>query len=196
MSQAMREEPSGVEVSEAHRRFYEGALDLLGEEGFGGLKLTRLCRRLGLTTGAFYHSFTSWPDFTEQLLEYWYRERTLETGARMLDEPDAHRRLDVLIAAALQLRHRAESGIRVWAGIDPRVRAVQERVDRERVEIVAEAFLGVTGDADYSQRLARAAFYVLIGYEQLSAVQDPDTLVWALRVVRGLAVGPPQLPAE
>ncbi|GAA4119414.1 TetR/AcrR family transcriptional regulator [Nocardioides fonticola] len=184
------------DVSESHRRFYDAALDLLAEEGYGALKLSRLCERLGLTTGAFYHAFDGWADFTDRLLDFWYQERTADIGARAHAEPDPARRLDLLIESALGLRHRAESAIRIWAGIDPRVRAIQDRADRDRIEVVAEAFVALTGDPDFSLRAARAAFYVLIGYEQVSAEQDVSALQWALRSIRALIDAPPVIPVE
>ena len=180
-----------AETGEAHLRFFDAALDLLDEEGFSALKLSRLCERIGVTTGAFYHSFPNWSHFTRRLLDFWYQERTAEIGARAHAETDPARRLDLLIEEAMGLRHRAENAIRVWAGVDPRVRAVQDRADRDRIEVVAEAFVAINGDADFSLRLARAAFYLLVGYEQVSAEQDPDALQWALRTIRGLVEGPP-----
>lgn len=178
-------------VNESHRRFFDAGLDLLGEEGYSALKLSRLCDRVGVTTGAFYHAFDGWSDFTDRLLEFWYQERTADIGAQAQAETDPSRRLDLLIQVAMGLRHRSESAIRTWAGIDPKVRAVQDRADRDRIEVVAEAFVAVNGDPDFSLRLARAAFYMLIGYEQVSAEQDPEALQWALRVLRSLVDTPP-----
>lgn len=176
-----------AETPEQQRRFFDAALDLLGEEGYSGLKLTRLCRRLGLTTGAFYHSFAGWRAFTDALLEHWYAERTLAAAERLRDEPDPARRLDLLLAAALDLRHGAESAIRVWAGVDPRVRDVLDRADRDRLDLTAAAFADLTGDPARARRLAQTALALLVGHEQLGAVQDPDTLAWALRAIRRLA---------
>lgn len=174
-------------VPESRLRFHDAALDLLAEEGFAGLKLARLCRRVGVTTGAFYHVFDSWSAFTEELLEHWYRERTAEVAERCAAVTDPGARLDLVLTEALALRHRAESAIRTWAGVDPRVRTVQERADRERIALVEDALLALTGDDAVAHRLARASLYVLVGYEQVTGEPDPEALFWALGHLREVA---------
>ena len=37
--------------------YYDTGLDVLSDLGYGGLKLAEVCRRLGVTTGSFYHYF-------------------------------------------------------------------------------------------------------------------------------------------
>ena len=51
-------------------------LDVLAELGFGGLKLAELCARLGVTTGSFYHYFSSWSSYTRELVEHWRQAST------------------------------------------------------------------------------------------------------------------------
>ncbi|MDT5106509.1 MAG: hypothetical protein QOI25_4022 [Mycobacterium sp.] len=39
--------------------YFDAGLDVLSDLGYGGLKLAEVCNRLGVTTGSFYHYFTS-----------------------------------------------------------------------------------------------------------------------------------------
>ena len=168
-------------------RYYVAGLQILAEDGYGGLKLAPLCARLGVTTGAFYHSFESWQDYTSRLIDHWHTERTTRTSELARSEGDVHERIDLLMQAGISLPHSAEAAIRVWAGIDPAVAAVQEDVDRERLDAVREAFEALIGDPKRAAVLARAALYLLIGYEQSSGDHDVATLEWSLEQFRALA---------
>ena len=110
-------------------RYFEGAIDLLSTVGYTGLKQATLCRTLGVTTGSFYNYFTNWKDFTGQLMTNWLAERTTMLVALAESEPDPYRRLDLLRTVTLALPHRAEAAIRMWANVDPDVRAAQHEAD-------------------------------------------------------------------
>ncbi|WP_309647657.1 TetR/AcrR family transcriptional regulator [Nocardioides sp.] len=171
-------------------KFYDAALDVLAEDGYGALKVRALCRRMGLTTGVFYHSFSSWKEFTDRLLDFWREDGTLRVARLAASQTDDLHRLDDLVAAAMSLPHRAEAAIRVWGGIDADVGRVVAQVDQERLEAVSAAFLAVTGDPHLSERLAKAGIYLLVGFEQSHLPEDPATLEWALRLIEALALDP------
>ena len=50
--------------------YFETGLDVLSDLGYGGLELAEVCQRLGVTTGSFYHYFTSWSAYTRDLVAY------------------------------------------------------------------------------------------------------------------------------
>jgi AcrR family transcriptional regulator len=164
-------------------RFFVAGMDILAEEGCGGLKLAALCRRVGVTTGSFYHSFDSWHDFTRQLVQNWREERTLRATELARAEVDPAERVELLLRVGIGLPHSAEAAIRVWAGVDPEVGAVQELVDRERLDAATAALAELTDDPDEASDLARAAFYLVVGFEQANGNRDVRTLE---RFLRGL----------
>ena len=43
--------------------YYDAALEVLAQLGFKGLNIGVLCKRLGVTSGSFYHHFGGWPGF-------------------------------------------------------------------------------------------------------------------------------------
>lgn len=161
------------------KRFFDAAYDILSTEGYGALKQAAVCQRLGVTTGAFYHSFKNWQEFTEALLDDWLRERTqlIAEVARQLEDPV--NQLETLREAAVSLRHRSEAAIRIWAGTDPRVAEVQLAADEGRFEVVLEVMRKLVGDED-AARFAWWGLNVLVGYEQVSYRQTPDDLRWQL----------------
>ncbi|MFT4263817.1 MAG: TetR/AcrR family transcriptional regulator [Nocardioides sp.] len=189
MAQSRRRDTSPERASARRRTvatYFDAALRLLDTEGYGGLKLAPLCKEIGLTTGAFYHNFASWSDFTTQLLRYWHEERTTRLIAIMNTEPDPIARLELLLATATALPHGAEAAIRVWSTIDPEVRAVQLAVDSERIAVVIETFSEMVGRAE-AVHFARTALYLLIGHELAGPASDPASLSWALRNLISLA---------
>ncbi|GAB3071900.1 TetR/AcrR family transcriptional regulator [Nocardioides zeae] len=171
-------------------RFFEAGLDLLAEEGYGALKLAPLCRRVGVTTGSFYHAFPNWPTYTSALLQHWYRERTDRARVLADEETDPARRVELLVRAAVELPHRAEAAIRVWAGVDPGVAQLQQQVDDQRLATVTEALAAAMppGSEDLARNLAQAGFFLLVGYEQSHATGGREALEWALRLIQDRAL--------
>lgn len=165
--------------------WFDAAHDVLATEGYGGLKLSPLCRRLGVTTGSFYHSFTNWPAFTDELLRSWLDERTRQTVAIVNEHDDPVVRLRMLLAASTALLHRSEAAIRVWAGVDEKVGAIQREVDTGRYEVVLDAMLALVGPerAEQAPRYATWAMSTLVGYEMLAATRGTEHLSWSLQQI-------------
>ena len=168
------------------RRYFDAAHEILSTQGYGGLKLAAVCRRLQVTTGAFYHSFESWQEFKQAFLEDWLQERTAATAevARSLSDPV--NQLETLLQAAVELRHASEAAIRVWANTDPEVAEMQRTVDKARFDVVHEIALKLVGPED-APRYAWWALNVLVGFEQSSHPQSTDDLYWQLAQVLAAA---------
>lgn len=168
-------------------RFFDAALDILATEGYGGLKLAAVCQRLKVTTGAFYHAFASWSEFTSELLANWRRERTTLIAELSRAAGDPAGQLAALLSATLDLRHGSEAAIRVWAAVDPEVAEVQKLVDAERYEVVLEAMSRLVGKKD-GPRWANWGLNVLIGFEMSTNGQTPADLEFELRTVMEQAI--------
>ena len=123
--------------------YFETGLDVLSDLGYGGLKLAEVCNRLGVTTGSFYHYFSSWPAYTRELVENWMKERTVLVIEFLKNETDPRRRIDSLIQVGLALPHGAEAAIRVWSSLDPDVHDIQVQVDQQRFDIMYESALEI-----------------------------------------------------
>lgn len=158
--------------------FFDAGLDVLSDDGYGGLKLAAVCHRLGVTTGSFYHYFDNWSDYTQQLVEHWHEGMTTKVVAAVAAEPDPRKRIDSLIEVGLTLPHGAEAAIRVWSSIDTRVHTVQETVDRERFAAMYGCALEILREERQAELFASWAVYLLVGYEQVTLPPDPDGLAW------------------
>lgn len=170
--------------------YFEVGIDILSDLGYGGLKLAEVCQRLGVTTGSFYHYFTSWSAYTQALVAHWTQEKTTEIIDAARSETDPRRRIDNLVEQGLALPHGAEAAIRVWASIDPTVGEVQVSVDQQRFDIMKESALEVLHNERQAHVFAIAAVYLLTGYEQASLPRDFGDLRWlAGRLLDGLDSG-------
>lgn len=162
----------------SRQAYFETGLDVLSEMGYGGLKLAEVCNRLGVTTGSFYHYFTSWPVYTRDLVQHWLEARTVAHVEFVRAIPDPRERIVNLIQIALALPHGAEAAIRAWSSADPTVQAVQAEVDRQRFDIMYESALQVLHAKRPAHLFASWAMYLLVGYEQALLPRDSAAIEW------------------
>jgi AcrR family transcriptional regulator len=165
-------------VTTSREVYFETGLDVLSELGYGGLKLAEVCNRLGVTTGSFYHYFTSWPVYTHELVQHWMDALTVQLVGLARTEPDPRRRIDTLIQLGLSLPHGAEAAIRAWGSADPEVHAVQTEVDRQRFDIMHQSALEIMHNERQARLFASWSMYLLVGYEQSTLPPDNDALAW------------------
>ena len=158
--------------------YFETGLDVLSDLEYGGLKLAKVCNRLGVTTGSFYHYFSSWPAYTRELVENWMKERTVLVIEFLKDETDPRRRIDSLVQIGLALPHGAEAAIRAWSSLDPDVYDIQVQVDQQRFDIMYESALEILHNHQQAQMFARWALYLVVGHEQATLPRDTAALAW------------------
>jgi AcrR family transcriptional regulator len=159
--------------------YFDAGLDVLSELGYGGLKLAEVCNRLGVTTGSFYHYFTSWSAYTRALIAHWRQDRTVGIIDVIREEPDPRRRVGLLIQEGLALPHSAEGAIRVWSAIDAEVHAVQAAVDRQRFDFLVESAFEILKNARQARVFASWALYILVGIEQaMLPPRNADDIQW------------------
>lgn len=162
--------------------YFDGAMEILAEEGHQALRLTSLCKKLGVTSGSFYNWFPGWSDFVDQFLVYWRTEQTETIAEQAAARDDPYEKLAVMREFAATIPHRAEVAVRAWSDVDPRVRTVQREVD----ELREDALYGVMRDLEIpdptARRLAVFCLSLVVGHEQLS----PETMDWSLAQAIGL----------
>ncbi|KAA0111138.1 TetR/AcrR family transcriptional regulator [Mycolicibacterium sp. P1-5] len=161
--------------------YFETGLEVLADVGYGGLKLAEVCNRLGVTTGSFYHYFSSWPAYTRDLVSYWVQDRTVRLIGAIREVSDPRRRIEAIIEVGLSLPHGAEAAIRSWSSVDPHVLAVQTEVDRARYKILYDSALEIVKDERQANVYAAWAVYVFVGYEQATLPRDPGMFNWIAR---------------
>ena len=111
------------------------AFEIMVEEGIGGVKVPRLCERLGVTKGSFYWHFKGREELLAAALARWERRATQEAVQALDAIPDYYRRLELILEAASQ-PPRARSLYAALAGAadEPLVKAALTRVGAARID--------------------------------------------------------------
>ncbi|WP_067856661.1 TetR/AcrR family transcriptional regulator [Nocardia shimofusensis] len=150
-------------------QYFHTALEVLAELGFKGLNIGVLCRKLGVTSGSFYHHFGSWQGFVDTLLEHWENRQILLLRGRNFNQGNPDDDVTAMADLALGLHHAAEAAIRAWAANDESVNLALKRVDESRRRTVHKAVRNVLGDDDTATVVTSMGMAMLVGYQQIAA---------------------------
>lgn len=153
----------------SRRDWLNEGLAILAEHGAPSITIERLCDRLGLTKGSFYHHFKGMKAFRTALLEHFESEHT----ARLIDEVEhdpalsarakLNHLLDLVLASAPRAGPELEIGMRAWAQQDVEAARTQERVDRTRIDYVRSLTSGFDVDHTTADAMASLLYLTLIG---------------------------------
>lgn len=157
-------------------------LAILAERGAPALTIERVSEALGLSKGSFYHHFGGLAGYRTALLAH-YEARTT---TRIIDQVEADSRATaeekLSLLSATVLSHGGdpalEIAMRAWAQQDLQVAAMQQRVDRTRVDYLR----GLMTDLGRNPDLGDLMYLVLIGGNHVLPALSADRLqtMWAL----------------
>ena len=156
--------------------YFDTGLDVLSELGFKHLNIGVLCRRLGVTSGSFYHHFGSWHAYVGALLDHWENRQVVILRMQRFDVSTPDTAIRALSELTLGLHHRAEAAIRAWAANDESVAVGVKRVDESRRRTVHKAITAVVGDTEKATVDTELGMAMLIGYQQMLAAGQPVSL--------------------
>jgi AcrR family transcriptional regulator len=146
--------------------YFAAAMSMLAVEGHSALKISKLCKRIGVTTGSFYNYFGSLDGFVDALLENWEAEQTIRIVALATVPKDPVERMHRMKELALTIPHDAEAGIRGWSKSNAAVAVAQKRVDAEREAALREVIVGIVPNGPKSDLLALIGVTLLVGLQQ------------------------------
>jgi AcrR family transcriptional regulator len=146
-------------------------LALLRDEGLDAVTVDRLCAALQKTKGSFYHHFRDMDEYLAALLARWEEELTESPIRATAHEHDPYRRGARLESVVRALDHRLDRAVRAWALRDERARAAMERVDRRRIDYLAELFR----ESGYREPrlLAELKYVAFVGAQQTGVFASP-----------------------
>jgi AcrR family transcriptional regulator len=151
------------------------------EEGISGVRISRLCERLGVTKGSFYWHFADLDAFLGEVARQW-----AEDGARIpgsLDEeadPEAKLLLAMRLFADPRNRDLARA-MRDWARQDERARAAIRKADEAIFEQLKGALRSWGFADDEAEVRAKILYYSGVGYAHVGALGDRQTAEQQLR---------------
>jgi AcrR family transcriptional regulator len=160
----------------------QAGLTAVADDGPDGLRIDRLCRRLGVSKGSFHHHFAGAGDFKRALLDA-YETLVVEALNDAIEQTAAITPQESLagLTAAITgtqsiYRPELEVAIRAWAFSDSQVRAVQERVDRRRLESLEGIWSKILDDPAAVHTAALLPYLVGIGASLVQPPTPPDQL--------------------
>ena len=152
-------------------------LELLAEEGIVGVKIQKLCERLGVTKGSFYWHFTDLDAFLGAMAKYYedgmriFRDRFTDMATR-----DAEGTLTDTSNFLMNRRLAAtERAMRDWARIDDRARNAIEASDRLGFAVIRDAFERLGFSPVEADVRAKTLFYAGVGFGDVGPIGDQDT---------------------
>ena len=170
----------------------QAGLITVADDGPDGLRIDRLCRRLGVSKGSFHHHFAGAGDFKRALLDA-YETLVVEALNNAIEQTAATTPQESLagLTAAITstqsfYRPELEVAIRAWAFSDSQVRAVQERVDRRRLESLEGIWSRILDDPAAVHTAALLPYLVGIGASLVQPPTPPDQLRGIYELLLGL----------
>jgi AcrR family transcriptional regulator len=154
----------------------QAGLVAVADNGPDGLRIDRLCRRLGVSKGSFHHHFAGAGDFKQALLAA-YEAVAVDALNQAIEQTAADNPKAALAGLTAAITSRGsfyrpdlEVAMRAWAFSDPDARAVQERVDSRRLESLQGIWSRILDDPAAVHTAALLPYLVGIG---ASLVQPP-----------------------
>jgi AcrR family transcriptional regulator len=170
----------------------EAGLAAVVDDGPNGLRIDRLCRRLGVSKGSFHHHFAGAGDFKRSLLAA-YEDLVVKALDQAIDQTKAATPQAALagLTAAITgtpsfYRPELEVAIRAWAFSDAEVRAVQERVDRQRLASLHGIWSKILDDPAEAHTASLLPYLVGIGASLVQPPIPPDELRRVYELLLGL----------
>lgn len=130
---------------------------LLCKEGIAGMRLSKLTRKLHVSTGSFYHHFIDMDDFLGELANYYNTDQVealIAAATSRASDP-----LEQIRIVGSESRKKGlfalDAAMRVWASSDVRAASSMRQSERVVMEFLTNAFKRLGFDEAQSEVRAR-----------------------------------------
>ncbi len=156
----------------------EAGYAVLAADGIEGLKLDRLCGRLGVTKGSFYWHFKDMAGYRIALGQAWaeLRDRDRSHFGDLTRLPPRERLARMMATLRGERQWALERAMREWARTDPAVAASVRAADQRVLAAVQQAFEDAGFDRDDAAMRAHATFAAGIGFLHITEAPPGDVL--------------------
>jgi AcrR family transcriptional regulator len=142
------------------------ALEIMASEGIGGVRIPRLCERLGVTKGSFYWHFADLDAFLAAIADQWEAGE----GTFRLDHELS---IDALVGAFVDHRlSRLERAMRDWARTDERAKSAIRASDERAFAKLVTVFESLGFDHADADVRAKVLFYAGVGFGDVGPIGD------------------------
>jgi AcrR family transcriptional regulator len=151
------------------------ALQTLADDGPSGVAVERLAARLGTTKGSFYWHFKDRQELISEALATWEREDTDARIEEMNEIADPIERLRFGMVMATEYEEAEEPDVRLLpSASDPVVGEVVKRVQRKRLDFIAQLFREAGFTPAESRIRARLAYSLAVGWQQQRLIEGSE----------------------
>jgi AcrR family transcriptional regulator len=153
----------------------EAALQALADHGPSGVAVERLADRLGTTKGSFYWHFKHRQELISEALATWEREDTDAPIDEMKKIRDPVERLRIATVMATEYEEAANPDVRLLpSASDPVVGEVVKRVQRKRLDFLAQIFREVGFTPAESLLRAGLAYSLALGWHHQRLIEGSE----------------------
>lgn len=147
--------------------WFEEGFKILETEGFSKITIDKLCERLQVTKGSFYHHFGNMDGYVAALMDYWLEANTLSIVRKIdsVKEPNAKKKW--LNKMVLDRSLKLEQIIRAWGYSNALVRKQVQKVDEIRLDCLVKIQVQEGKPRIKANDNAKFAYAALIGLQEL-----------------------------
>ena len=151
------------------------ALQALADDGPSGVAIERLAMRLGTTKGSFYWHFKDREELITQTLATWERDDTDSPIEELNEISDPVERLRLGTVMATEYEEEERPDVRLLpSAADPVVGEVVRRVQRKRLDFLAQTFHEAGFTPAESRLRARLAYSLAVGWQQQRLIEGSE----------------------
>jgi AcrR family transcriptional regulator len=179
------EDPSYSRGKSTRSDWLELAIESLIEDGIDHVKIQVLAKKLGVSRSSFYWFFDSLEHLHNELLAYWLQRNTGPIIERaMRPTPSITRAIcnvfECWVDHAL-FDPSLDSAVRYWGRRDPKVRAIVDQADAQRVDALSKMFFRYDYAEEEALTRARVLYFTQIGHYTLGMTDALETRLYHLR---------------
>ena len=167
------------------------ALDILREQGIGGIKVVSIARQLNLTSGSFYWHFKNIQDLLDSVLNHWEHHLTdhIVQDAISFSGTPEDRILNLMMQVIKEDAAVPDHAVSVWAKSDAQAHLVYMRTVQKRFDFAKWMFEQVGFSPDEAATRGRLMVTSLMGESSnnLKSVKGWEDIVraqWRVLVAR------------
>jgi AcrR family transcriptional regulator len=137
-------------------------------EGLSELKISKLCHKLNVTKGSFYHWFKSKEFYKNQLLEYWKHLFTQEFIKQAEQGQNSKQKLSLLCRQCIDGAvngNRLEFEINAWSQVDETVKKFVYSVYKKRYQYLIGLLSNIYTDEKEVKKQALTLYSLVVGID-------------------------------
>ena len=154
------------------------ALTVFVTSGIDAIRITRLAADLDVSRGSFYWHFENREELIDAVVEFWKRKNTEAIRLAVRDASSLEKGIFYyfeIIVDEKMFDPRLDLAVREWARRSPKIRALVDSEDNQRIEALRQFYLRFDYAMPEALIRARVLYFSQIGFYALSVQESLST---------------------